>query len=88
MLSFNFLYGSYARGDYNHESDIDITAAVRGKRLDLQNKLKAIWDASADIGLEHDVVISPAVISYDEFEQYKETLPYYINIEKEGKRVG
>ena len=83
-----FLYGSYARGDYNHESDIDITAAVRGKRLDLQNKLKAIWDASADIGLEHDVVISPAVISYDEFEQYKETLPYYINIEKEGKRVG
>lgn len=77
-----FLYGSYARGDYNHESDIDITTAVRGKRLDLQNKLKAIWNASADIGLEHDVVISPAVISYDEFEQYKETLPYILILKK------
>lgn len=83
-----FLYGSYARGDFSNESDIDITAVVRGKRLDLQNKLKSIWDASADIGLEHDVVISPTVIPYDEFEQYKESLPYYINIAKEGKRIG
>lgn len=37
-----YLYGSYARGDYDEESDIDITAIVRGDRLDLQNKLKKI----------------------------------------------
>lgn len=83
-----FLYGSYARGDYSNESDIDITAIVRGKRRDLQDKLKGIWDTSADIGLEYDTVISPTIIPYDEFEQYKEILPYYINIAKEGKRIG
>lgn len=83
-----FLYGSYARGDYDNESDIDITAIVKGNRLDLQNKLKQIWDISADIGLESDVVISPTVIPFEDFEKYKEKLPYYTNIWKEGKQIG
>ena len=83
-----FLYGSYARGDFSEESDIDVTAVVKGKRLELQKKLKFIWDYSADVGLEHDVVISPTVIPHDEFERYKDTLPYYMNIQKEGIRIG
>lgn len=83
-----FLYGSYARGDYNSESDIDITAVVKGQRLELQDILKKIWDYSADVGLEHDVVISPTVIPYDEYEKYKDSLPYYMNIEREGKQIG
>lgn len=83
-----FLYGSYARGNYTEESDIDITAIVRGNRIDLQEKLKQIWDISADIGLENDVVVSPTVIPYAEYEAYKEILPYYMNIQKEGKQIG
>lgn len=82
------LYGSYARGDYSDDSDIDITAIVRGNRIDLQKKLKEVWELSADIGLEHDVVISPTVIPFDEYEQYKEKLPYYKNIAKEGRKIG
>lgn len=81
------LYGSYARGDYDKDSDIDITAIVKGNRVDLQEKLKEIWDRSAEIGLEHDVVVSPTVIPYDEYEKYKTILPYYSNIMKEGKRI-
>lgn len=83
-----FLYGSYARKEETDQSDVDIVAIVRGNRLDLQKKLKSIWDISADIGLENDVVVSPTVVPYDEFEKYREILPYYMNIEKEGIRVG
>lgn len=83
-----YLYGSYARGNYTDESDIDITAIVKGNRTDLQEKLKLVWDISADIGLENDVVVSPTVIPYAEYEEYKEILPYYMNIQKEGKRIG
>lgn len=83
-----FLYGSYARGDFDSESDIDIVAIVRGERRNLQDILKKIWDYSAEIGVENDVVISPGIIPYEEFEKYKSSLPYYRNIEKEGKRVG
>ncbi len=83
-----FLYGSYAKGNFDDESDVDITAIVRGDRLDLQNKLKKVWDKSADIGIENDVVVSPTVIPFHEYEEYKETLPYYKNIWKEGKLIG
>ena len=74
------LYGSYARGDYKEDSDIDIVAVVHGSRMDLQKKLKTVWDVSAELGLENDIIVSPAVIPYDEFVKYKQSLPYYRNI--------
>ena len=83
-----YLYGSYARGDYEQDSDIDFVAIVKGNRLDLQKKLKFMWDIAADLGLENDIVISPTVIPYNEFLQYQEKLPYYRNIIKEGVKVG
>lgn len=83
-----FLYGSYARGDFDNESDIDYVGIVRGDRLTLQNKMSFIWDFSAELGLENDVVISPTVIPANEFEKYKNILPYYKNIRKEGILVG
>lgn len=83
-----YLYGSYARGDYEQDSDIDFVAIVKGNRLDLQKKLKLMWDIAADLGLENDIVISPTVIPYNEFLQYQEKLPYYRNIIKEGVKVG
>lgn len=82
------LYGSYARGDYDSQSDIDIAAIVVGERVNLQNKIRQVWDEAADVGLDNDVVISPTVIPYDEYEKYKETLLYYRNIEKEGLKIG
>lgn len=81
------LYGSYARGDYDEESDIDIVAIVKGERLELQQKLKKVWDMSSEISLESGVIVSPTVIPYDEFETYKDKLPYYMNICREGKRL-
>ncbi len=82
------LYGSYARNEETNQSDIDFVAIVKENRFDLQKKLKTIWDISADIGLENDVVVSPTVIPFDEFEKYRRILPYYMNIEKEGIKVG
>lgn len=83
-----YLYGSYARGDYDGESDVDLVAIVKGERTVLQDKLKKVWDISVDVGFEHDVVISPMVIPYSEFEEYREKLPYYRNIEREGLKIG
>ncbi|MEE3487390.1 MAG: nucleotidyltransferase domain-containing protein [Bulleidia sp.] len=83
-----YLFGSYARGEATEQSDIDIAAIVHGDRLTLQDRLKMVWDAAADIGLVNDVIISPTVIPYDEFQQYKEILPYYRNISREGHKIG
>ena len=82
------LYGSYARGDYDQDSDVDYTAIVTGDRSTLQHKMKHILDYSADLGLENDIVISPTVIPSAEFERYRTILPYYRNIDEEGILVG
>mgnify|MGYP000608181486 FL=1 len=78
------LYGSYARGDYQNSSDIDIAAIVRGERKDLQERLKKVWDISSDLELEYETIVSPTVIPFEEYEKYKEDMPYYRNIQKEG----
>lgn len=82
------LYGSYARGDFAKDSDIDIVAIVHGERVQLQEKLKTVWGTSAEIGLENDIIISPTVIPYEEYVKYKQTLPYYRNIAEEGRKIG
>lgn len=82
-----YLYGSYARGDYNTESDIDIVAIVKGERPKLQEQLKKVWDVASDLELDYEVIISPTVIPYAEFEAYKEILPYYRNIAQEGVKL-
>lgn len=84
QIEVMYLYGSYARGDYTTESDIDIVAIVKGNRESLQSRLKKIWDIASDIGLDYNVIISPTVIPYSEFENYKTILPYYKNIAEEG----
>ncbi len=78
------LYGSYARGDYNDDSDIDVAAIVQGSRPKLQDDLKKVWDCANDLELEYEVLVSPTVIPYDEYEKWKDELPYYRNIENEG----
>ena len=82
-----YLYGSYARGDFNNDSDIDIVAIVKGERPELQSKLKKIWEISSEMELEYESIISPTVIPYKEFEDYKDTLPYYQNILTEGVKL-
>lgn len=51
---------------------MDIVAIVHGERNDLQELLKQVWDYSTDIGMENDVVISPSVIPYSEYENTRE----------------
>lgn len=81
------LYGSYARGDFSEDSDVDIVALVCGNREKLQEQLKIVWNKTYDLGLDYDVVLSPAVIPYEEFERYQEELPYYRNISTEGVNI-
>lgn len=82
-----YLYGSYARGDFDDTSDIDYAAIVEGERVELDKKLKLVYDELFEVGYEYDLIVSPVVIPYDEFENMKEILPYYRNIWNEGVTI-
>lgn len=82
-----YLYGSYARGNFTAESDIDVAAIVDDTRENMQKSLYMVWDKSAEIGLENDIIISPVAIPKSEFVLYGNSLPYYRNIRKDGKKI-
>ncbi len=78
------LYGSYARGDYDKNSDIDIMILTDFNDEELiQNRIK-IRDIACDIELEEDVVISPIVRNIDKYNERVDIIPFYINVQKEG----
>ena len=62
------LYGSKARGDHHHESDIDVAIVVRGLTREMKNR---ILKEVARIEFDHLVPLSTIVFSEDDFEQLK-----------------
>lgn len=78
------LYGSYARGDQDDESDIDIALLVDLERIHLREYDKKIVTLMSELSLKYGILVSFASIPIREFNEYKDILPYYRNIDQEG----
>ena len=82
-----YLYGSYARGDFDEESDIDFAAIVKGDQFDLRRKRWQLLHEVAEMDMEFDVFTSPKVIPAAQFNKYKNESGFYKNILKDGIRL-
>ena len=78
------LYGSYARGDYNKNSDIDIMILTDLTDKEISEYSNQIWEICADIEIDKGIVISPLIRNIDNFEAWVDVKPFYINIKNEG----
>ena len=80
------LYGSYARGDYNKSSDIDIMILTDLSDDEIVIYRKKINDLAYDIEWDNnfDIDISPLVKNIDKFNYWLEALPFYMNVQREG----
>lgn len=76
------LYGSYARGDFDKDSDIDIMILV--DLDDFKTCEDKIIDLTYDFNLEHGVEIKPVVQNISHFEHWKNAYIFYNNISREG----
>lgn len=83
-----YLYGSYARGDYGKDSDVDILVTATLNRSELAKFRRALASLSSDLSLKHNVTVSLTVKPYEDFMLYSTTLPFYANVIKEGIRYG
>lgn len=81
-----FLYGSYARGDYSEDSDIDILITSDINPESISEFRKPIAEVSSKLSLEHDVTVSITIKSSDQFYSFANILPFYKNVIKEGIR--
>ena len=80
------LYGSYARGDFNKNSDIDIMILTDFTDKEIVEYRSKIAYIAYDIEYDNDfeITISPLVKNIDKFNYWLEALPFYMNVQKEG----
>ena len=78
------LYGSYARGDYRENSDLDIMILTDLSDDEIVNVRTEVWDVASDVGLENNIMISVILKNIEDYNYWLDTLPFYMNVKKEG----
>lgn len=78
------LYGSYARGDYTADSDVDIMILLDISDMAIKDYRHQLSDMTYDFNLDYDLDIKPIAKSEEHFLQWIENYPFYANIQKEG----
>ena len=81
------LFGSYARGDYWEESDVDVFVILEDGVDGWQGEtLKALTDISYEYGLENDILIS--IVRANRTPFLEDTYnPLFMNIRDEGIEI-
>lgn len=78
------LYGSYARGEETDESDIDVMVLVDLPKQELSKYRRNVSDFSVTVDLRYGVLLSIKLQDAESFSRYGDTLPFFINVKKEG----
>ena len=81
------LYDSYARGDFDDESDVDLMVRVRCDKEELTSLHGAFIKIASELSLKYGVEVSVSLTDTATFNRYKHALPYYENVEREGVRI-
>ena len=86
-LSSVILYGSYARGDFEEYSDVDVMILIDVPHERINDYINIIVDITDALVLEHCLIISPILQSVEIFEKYKEASGFYKNVLNEGVHI-
>ena len=81
------LYGSYARGDFKQDSDMDIMILADIQPEEISNLADRIYDITYDFEVKYEMEINPSIQSIQVYEQRKGVYPFFMNIEKDGVAV-
>ncbi len=76
------LYGSYSRGDFSGDSDIDVLVLTEGADVKNYNKLAA--EISLRYLLEYGKLISLIFKDRNYYDNWKSTMDLFISVEEEG----
>jgi len=76
------LYGSYARGEQTEESDVDIALILAGKHD--RSMYDKMINCVAENELKCDKVLSVIDIDAEKYRIWKDVLPFYKNVDREG----
>jgi len=78
------LYGSYARGDLDELSDIDVMTLVDLTDEEIDKKRKEITQIKCDLDNKYDVFLSTITKDINHFNHWLPQVPFYQNVNNEG----
>lgn len=78
------LYGSYARGDFKANSDMDIMILTSMSDAEIRKIENKIYDLAYDYELSNRLQISVNIKNEEHFNYWLGALPYYDNVRREG----
>ncbi len=78
------LYGSYARGDFRPDSDIDIMILVGLNDQEIRQEDRRLSKMTFEYDYDYDLNIMPIVKNIDHFNKWLRAYPFYYNVKKEG----
>jgi len=81
------LFGSYARGDYDDESDVDFCIIADVPKDETTKWRREINRRLPGIDLEYDLLVSLRVINSSMFFNNLDVLPFYRNVMQEGVEI-
>ena len=82
LIDSVILYGSTARGTRTDDSDVDVAVLLHtGATREMREQM---LDLVVDLELACGKVLSVLCIDYEKFTEWKDTLPFYKNIRKDG----
>jgi predicted nucleotidyltransferase len=76
-----YLYGSYARGDFREESDVDLLLLLKGA-VNSMAELNRLSEMLSDLCLRHDVLIAVYPVPEEWLTVRKS--PLFENVRREG----
>lgn len=80
------LYGSYARGDFHENSDVDLLILLDKENITREDE-KAVKYPLYDIEFETGRIISPLVLAKKDWIKRKLITPFYENVIREGQEL-
>lgn len=78
------LYGSYARGDYNAESDVDIMILLDIPDMEIKRYRHQLSDMTFDFNMDNDVDVKPIAKNETHYRKWMDNYPFYANIDRDG----
>lgn len=78
------LYGSYARGDFEPDSDVDIMILLDMAEPELKKYSQRLSYMTFDFNMDNDIDIKPIVKNESHFKKWSANYSFYSNVEKEG----
>jgi uncharacterized protein len=84
-LSDLILFGSYARGDFNNDSDIDFAVVLKSDNTNTPNEISKLSVITSDFLIKFSELVSVFPISSNKYKN--SNLPIYQENRKDGIKI-